>query len=74
LTAAARGYFKDESLVDEQQRVVVGSGRSQQPCGSKSQHRNVLIAAKKTTMTKIVAVFADMPGRRSGRVAECYTS
>jgi hypothetical protein len=42
LEAALRRNFEKASLLNEQQGMLNGIGRSQQSCGSKSQHRNVL--------------------------------
>ena len=47
LPAALRGNFENASLFDEQERMLDDVGRSQQSSSSKSQHRNVLMAAKR---------------------------
>src|SRR5208337_1975658 len=47
LPAAPGGNVEDASLVDEHDRTLDGRSRSQQLSSTKSQHRNVLIAAEK---------------------------
>src|SRR5580658_1511864 len=46
LAAVPSGNFEDASVLDEHDRMLDGTGGSQKPSSSKSQHRNVLIRVK----------------------------
>ena len=69
LPAAPSGNFEDASLLDEQERMLDGVRRSQQPSSSKSQHRKVSIVTELTTVTKIVAALAPSPAGTTARGA-----
>jgi hypothetical protein len=47
IAAALSGNFENASLLDEHEGMLDGLSRGQKPCGSKSQHRNVLMAVKR---------------------------
>ena len=83
LAAAAGRNFEDASFVDEHERALDGAGRSQQLSSSKSQHRNVLIAAirgydQDCSRTRGRGISAGSrphraAHRRKSPTAECYT-
>jgi hypothetical protein len=54
LTMVPIGNFEDPSLFDEHDRALDGIGRGKQLSSSESQHRNVLIAAKRANRTTMI--------------------